>query len=82
MKKWDGRYRNTYESKEPLEKDIERAMEGRFCYETSDGGTVREKYGIEGLERIDVYGPSESNKGHSHTGMVEKDGMFEIFHHD
>lgn len=82
MRKWDGKYCNTYESKEPLEKDIERAMEGKFCYETPEGGTVREKYNGIKLERIDVYSPSESKKGHKHVGLAYKDGKFEFFEHD
>lgn len=61
MGKWDGKYENTKESKESLEKDIERAMDGRFTYPTESGGTVRQSD-----DRIDVYGPSDSSKGHSH----------------
>lgn len=61
MSKWSGLYNDIKESKEPLEKDIERAMEGKSVYETSTGGTVRESD-----DRIDVYGKSDSPKGHSH----------------
>ena len=61
MSKWDGTYENTNESKQSLEDDLLDAMDGKFCYPTSDGGTVRQTD-----SRIDVYGPSNSSKGHSH----------------
>lgn len=61
MSNWDGRYDNTKESKQTLEKDILDAMDGKMCYPTSSGGTVRQT-----KDRIDVYHPSDSPKGHSH----------------
>lgn len=61
MSKWDGTYETTKESKQSLEDDLLDAMEGKLCYPTENGGTVRQTD-----ERIDVYGPSNSSKGHSH----------------
>lgn len=61
MSKWDGQYENTKESQQSLEEDILNAGEGKFCYPTETGGTVRETD-----TRIDVYGSSDSPKGHSH----------------
>lgn len=61
MSKWDGRYENTNEAKQSLADDIMDAGTGKFCYPTSTGGTVRQTD-----EKIDVYGPSNSSKGHSH----------------
>ncbi len=61
MSKWDGRYENTKESHRSLEDDILEAGRGRFCYPTDTGGTIRQTD-----DRIDVYGPSNSPKGHSH----------------
>ena len=75
MSKWDGTYENTNESKQSLEDDLLDAMDGKFCYPTSDGGTVRQTD-----SRIDVYGPSNSSKGHSHdwnNGKTNEHG-----HHD
>ena len=71
---WSGKYEETYESKESLEKDIERAMEGRYVYPTEDGGTIRESD-----SRIDVYDSSDSSKGHSHDWYDIDEGNG---HHD
>lgn len=75
MSKWDGRYDNTYEGKQSLEDDILDAGTGKFCYPTSSGGTVRQTD-----TRIDVYGPSNSSKGHSHDWYDSTTG--EYGHHD
>lgn len=61
MSKWNGSYGDTKESKDGLEGDLDRAMEGKFVYPTSTGGTVRQTD-----DSIDVYGKSDSAKGHSH----------------
>ena len=45
-----------------IRRDIIEAGLGRFCYPTESGGAVRETD-----TRIDVYAPSDSSKGHSHT---------------
>ena len=75
MTKWDGRYENTKESEQSLEQDILDAMEGKFTYPTSTGGTVRETD-----TRIDVYGPSDSSKGHSHSWYDAETNS--VGHHD
>lgn len=75
MGKWSGRYDDTYEADRSLEDDIEEAGQGRFCYPTSSGGTVRESD-----DRIDVYGSSDSAKGHSHSWYNAKTG--DRGHHD
>lgn len=75
MSKWDGRYDSTKESKQSLEDDIIDAGMGKFCYPTSMGGTVRETD-----DRIDVYGPSDSSKGHSHDWYNKDTGKYG--HHD
>ena len=62
MSKWSGRYEDTKESERSLEEDIIEAGLGRFCYPTESGGAVRKTD-----TRIDVYAPSDSSKGHSHT---------------
>lgn len=80
MSKWSGRYSDTKESKESLDKDLERAGEGKFVKESSDGGTVREQYNIDGSGRIDVYSPSNSSKGHSHDYYDSSTGK--SGHHD
>lgn len=72
---WDGRYDNTYEGQQSLEDDIMDAGSGRFCYPTSSGGTVRESD-----SRIDVYGPSNSSRGHSHDAYDSNTGS--TYHHD
>ena len=72
--KWDGSYDATKESQQSLEQDLLDAMEGKFCYPTSTGGTVRQTD-----DRIDVYGSSDSSKGHSHD-WYNKGG--EYGHHD
>ena len=75
MSKWSGRYNDTKESERSLEEDILEAGRGNFCYPTSSGGTVRQND-----DRIDVYGESNSSKGHSHTwynGRTNEHG-----HHD
>ena len=77
MSKWDGSYDDTYESERSLEDDIKAyAEEGTMCYPTSTGGTVRTD-AVKG--RIDVYGKSDSPKGHSHDWLTlgEEPG-----HHD
>lgn len=62
MGKWSGEYEDTKESNNSLEEDIRReAEEGRSTGKTSDGGTIRQT-----PDRIDVYGPDDSKKGHSH----------------
>lgn len=61
MSKWDGTYETTKESKQSLEDDLLDAMSGKYCYATPTGWTVRQTD-----NRIDVYGPSDSPKGHSH----------------
>lgn len=58
---WDGRYENTKEAGQSLEQDILDAGMGKFTSPTSNGGTIRQTD-----TRIDVYGPSDSSKGHSH----------------
>lgn len=75
MSKWDGKYENTKESKESLENDILNAGIGKFCYPTNTGGTYRETD-----DRIDVYGPSNSSKGHSHDWYDKNTN--EHGHHD
>ncbi len=75
MSKWDGRYETSREGQQSLEDDILDAGKGKYTYETSNGGTVRQT-----STRIDVYGPSGSNKGHSHdwyNGNTNEHG-----HHD
>ena len=75
MSKWDGRYDSTKESQQSLEEDIMDAGTGKFTYSTSNGGTVRQTD-----SRIDVYGSSDSSKGHSHSwynGSTNEHG-----HHD
>lgn len=75
MGKWSGRYEDTKESKQSLEEDLLDAMKGKFCYPTSNGGTVRQTD-----TRIDVYAPRDSSKGHSHdwyNGKTKTSG-----HHD
>ena len=75
MSKWDGRYETSREGQQSLEDDILDAGEGKYTYETSNGGTVRQT-----STRIDVYGPSGSSKGHSHdwyNGNTNEHG-----HHD
>lgn len=75
MSKWDGRYETSREGQQSLEDDILDAGEGKYTYETSNGGTVRQT-----ATRIDVYGPSGSSKGHSHdwyNGNTNEHG-----HHD
>lgn len=74
-KKWDGRYKNTYEGNRTLEEDILEAGLGNFCYPTPSGGTVRQTD-----SRIDVYAPSDSSKGHSHTWYNTETN--EVGHHD
>lgn len=75
MSKWDGRYENTYEGRQSLEDDILDAGTGKFCYPTSTGGTVRQTD-----DRIDVYGTSDSSKGHSHDWYDSSTGK--SGHHD
>lgn len=73
--KWDGRYSTSREGMQSLEDDILDAGLGKFTYETNLGGTVRQTD-----NRIDVYGPSNSEKGHSHdwyNGITNEYG-----HHD
>lgn len=75
MSKWNGRYETSREGSQSLEDDILDAGRGKFTYETSAGGTVRETD-----DRIDVYGSSDSIKGHSHdwyNGKTNEHG-----HHD
>lgn len=74
-KKWDGRYDSTKESQQSLEKDLLDAMDDKFCHPTSDGGTYRQNG-----SRIDVYGPSNSSKGHSHDWYDGKTNTYG--HHD
>ena len=74
MSRWDGSYESTKESQQSLEQDLLDAMTGKFCYPTSDHGTVRQTD-----DRIDVYGPSDSSKGHSHDWITSS---FEYGHHD
>lgn len=59
MGKWDGRYEHTHEGQGTLEDDIIATGEGRFCYPT---GTIRQSD-----DGIDVHGPSDSPRGHSHV---------------
>ena len=59
---WSGRYEDTYEGSQSLEDDIMDAGQGKFTYPTADGGTIRQTD-----SRIDVYYPSDSSRGHSHT---------------
>ena len=75
MSKWDGTYESTKESNQSLESDLIDAMGGNFCYPTPDGGTVRQTD-----TRIDVYGPSDSSKGHSHDWYNSDTN--EVGHHD
>lgn len=75
MSKWDGRYENTKESNDSIEKKLLDITQGKMCYPTSDGGTVRQTD-----DRIDIYFPSDSSKGHSHDGYDRTTG--EVFHHD
>ncbi len=73
---WDGRYENTSESQRSLHEDAEDFEKtGKSRYETDKGGTVQEKGG-----RIDVYGPSNSPKGHSHDWYDSNTGK--SGHHD
>lgn len=71
---WSGLYSDTKEAKEPLEKDIERAMGGWIRSELPGGGTMDERVYSDGGYRIDVYAPSNSEKGHSHDRCSSKDG--------
>lgn len=83
MSYWSGKYEDTKESKEPLEKDIERAMDGKYYGETSSGYTIREQYNSDGSGRIDVYGPSDSSKGHSHDRLdSDSNGNVSTYHRD
>lgn len=75
MSKWDGTYETSREGQQSLEDDIMDAGCGKFTSETSDGGTVRQTD-----TRIDVYAPSDSDKGHSHDWYNAKTG--EYGHHD
>lgn len=75
MSRWDGRYESTKESQRSLEEDILEAGNGNFCYPTDSGGTVRQTD-----SRIDVYGTSDSSKGHSHDWYNA--GTNEYGHHD
>ena len=75
MSKWDGTYESTKESNQSLESDLIDAMGVKFCYPTPDGGTVRQTD-----TRIDVYGPSDSSKGHSHDWYNSSTN--EVGHHD
>lgn len=59
---WDGRYETSREGQQSLEDDILDAGIGKFAYPTSTGGTVKETD-----HSINVYGPSNSEKGHSHS---------------
>ena len=74
-KKWDGRYENTKESGQSVDQHLRDIINGKHCYPTSDGGTVRETD-----SRIDVYGPSDSSKGHSHDWYDGKTNT--TGHHD
>lgn len=75
-KTWDGKYEGTRDAERPLEDDIQDLAENnRVSYSSSTGGKITEKDG-----RIDVYGSSDSEKGHSHDWFDIKDG--EPGHHD
>lgn len=77
MGKWRGNYEDTREGKQSLEDNLLDAMDGKYCYPTSDGGTVRIN---EREKKMDVYFPSDSDRGHSHDwydGKTKKTG-----HHD
>lgn len=75
MSAWDGRYDTSREGGQSLEDDILDAGVGKFTYPTSTGGTVRQTD-----NRIDVYGKSDSSKGHSHDWYNGRTG--EYGHHD
>ncbi len=75
MGRWDGTYDSTKESQDGLEGDILRAMTGNYTYPTSTGGTVRQSD-----SRIDVYGSSDSSKGHSHDWYNDSTNTYG--HHD
>ena len=75
MSKWDGTYETTKESKQSLEDDLLDAMSGKYCYATPTGGTVRQTDNI-----IDVYGTSDSPKGHSHDWYDRNTNTYG--HHD
>lgn len=71
---WNGKYSETRESKESLEKDIERAMTGWIRSEVAGGGTLDERTYLDGGYRVDLYLPSSSSKGHSHDRLTSTDG--------
>jgi hypothetical protein len=79
-KNWTGRYADTREATETLEEDLKRAIEeGRYRSELSGGGTLDERYYMDGGFRIDAYFPSNSKKGYSHDRVSSKNG-YEHFH--
>lgn len=73
-KDWSGRYADSREANEPLEKDLERAMGGFFRSELPGGGTLDERYYKDGSFRIDAYAPSSSPKCHSHDRVSSRNG--------
>lgn len=75
MSKWDGRYETSREGKQSLEDDIMDAGVGKFTRATSTGGKYQETD-----DSINVYGPSDSEKGHSHDWYNKNTG--EYGHHD
>ena len=75
MSNWDGRYDTSREGKQSLEDDILDAGTGKFTYESEYGGKIQETD-----HSINVYGTSDSDKGHSHDWYNKDTG--EYGHHD
>lgn len=75
MSKWDGRYDTSREGQQSLEDDIFDAGKGKLTYASSTGGKIQETD-----HSINVYGPSDSDKGHSHDWYNKDTG--EPGHHD
>ena len=65
---WDGRYATSRYANQTMEEAILEAGMGRFAYESGSGGLITQSD-----NSINVYGPSDSPKGHWHEG-VRADG--------
>lgn len=71
---WSGLYSDTKEGSDSLEADILRAMDGHYRSELPGGGTMDERYYLDGGYRWDVYCPSDSAEGHSHDRLSSRNG--------
>ncbi len=69
MSKWDGKYDTSREGKQSLEEDIMDAGCGKFTYPDKYGNKVQETD-----HSINIYGPSNSDKGHFHRGYNHDTG--------